>query len=156
MVTSLLECLGKEHGVIFERAQLLERAVLGCMGSEMQLSQAEYQRSVTPCIDIFEKIVEVHFRVEEYALFPIYRNKSPETSETVTEFVKEHSEMFDGFDKYRELDEYEQSISALNKLMDSLARHARKEDILFSSTSLTRDEAESALIAARAIGFPLQ
>lgn len=142
--------------VVFERAQLLERATLDCMGSKMQLSQAEYQRSVMPCIDLFEKTVALHFRVEEHALFPVYRNKSPKINETVSDLVKEHSEMFDRFKEYRELDEYEQSIHALNKLMNSLVLHARKEDILFSSIPLKSGDAASALRAARAIGFPLR
>jgi len=154
-LAAVLECLRREHGVVFERAQLLERATLEFMESKVQLSQTEYQRSVMPSIGLFEKTVAVHFKVEEQVLFPIYRKKSPKSNEIISELVREHADLFDRFKEYREIKKYDQSIRALNNLMNRLALHARREDILFSSIPLKRGEAASALRAARAIGLPL-
>ena len=119
------------------------------------MSQTEYQRSVMPSIGLFEKTVAVHFKVEEQVLFPIYRKKSPKSNEIISELVREHADLFDRFKEYREIKKYDQSIRALNNLMNRLALHARREDILFSSIPLKRGEAASALRAARAIGLPL-
>lgn len=154
-MATLLEYLMREHETVSERAQLLEKATM-LMGIRMRLSQSEYQRLVIQCRRLIRKTVTAHFSVEEYALFPIYRNKSSDANKTVSELIKEHSEMFDRFIECRKIGDYNQSIKALSDLMNSLALHAKKEDHLFSSVSLESAEVESALRGACAIGLRQQ
>ncbi|MFQ6134330.1 MAG: hemerythrin domain-containing protein [Nitrososphaerales archaeon] len=144
-----------EHSEVFTRAEFLEKTSLECLENKKQLSREEYLLTVMPCRRLFKTSLAVHFRVEEMALFPILEVKSRKARRTISDLISEHPQIMQRFREYENIEDYDKSIKTMNDLMNTLSLHDRKENELFNSTTLSRDEVAKVDEIAQSIGFPI-
>ena len=107
-LTILVDKSKKIHHVMFKRTNLLEDSFIKFMLNEMMRltgSSQDKQQSNTARVELFERIVQLHFDVEEQLLFPLYQKKSPQAKQAVLLFCSEHQKITDTFQRYKKIDD---------------------------------------------------
>ena len=80
-----------------------------------------------------------HFKVEEEALFLVLQNKVKPL--TIENLLSDHKRIVNGFHEYlKYVDDFNRSFELLKNLINYLDIHAKKEEELFSSVTLSDEE----------------
>ena len=124
------ESLQAEHLEIFQRVNLLEKALMDILQkhtTEYMEKTSEQQMSF---LEAFEQGVILHFTVEEKALFPALRRKGRTAETLVDELLLEHQSIMEKHSKIKQTAyAEEEKRKFLLELAQELAKHGLKEEM---------------------------
>ncbi len=135
------ELIGKSQTSVSKMINLLEVATLNFLEDKAKASREEYFATIMPKADLLKVALIPHVNVEELALYPILILKSEKALSTVLILRKEHHEIMERFQEFEHNKQnYEASIATLTDITHKMRYHLTKEDILYSSITLSNQE----------------
>ena len=153
---SIAEDLQKVNDDILKRTQVLESSTIAFFLDKKDLSREEYQKTGVPFKNLFKASLEKHFRFEEAALYPIIMEKSPKARQLVSEMISDHSRIMQAFKDFERIENYRDSVKALTDILRDVSLHAGKENVLYSSISLSKNESAKVAEIASSMGISFQ
>ncbi len=137
---STIETLRKEHNQMLLKIHSIEAQQIRTLKETLTQHRSH---ELTTFVEEFSQFVKSvlfnHFLVEEEALFPVLYNKVK--SLTIENLVSDHIRIINVFNEYlKYVDDFNRSFQLLKNLIDYLDIHAKKEEELFSSVTLSDEE----------------
>ncbi len=143
------------HDEILKRSQILEISTIDFLHDKKELNREDYLKIVEPSKYLVKAGLEKHFRFEEAALYPMLMERSPKARRLVLDLISEHTQFMQRFKNFETVEDYDGSIRTLTALLKDISLHAGKENVLYSSTSLTNSELSKVTEIAHSIGYPI-
>jgi hemerythrin-like domain-containing protein len=137
---SAIETLRREHTLVLQKMHSIEKQQIGTLRETLN-QQRSYE--LTDFVQEFSQFVRSvlfrHFKVEEEALFPVLQNKVRPL--TIENLLSDHKSIVNVFHEYlKYIDDFNRSSQLLTNLIHNLDIHAKKEEKLFSSITLSDEE----------------
>jgi hemerythrin-like domain-containing protein len=137
---STIETLRKEHNQMLLKIHSIEEQQIRTL---REAKNQQRSHELTTFEEEFSQFVKSvlfnHFKVEEEALFPVLQNKvKPLTIENLLSDHKCIVNVFNDYLKY--VDDFNRSFELLKNLINYIDIHAKKEEELFSSVTLSDEE----------------
>jgi hemerythrin-like domain-containing protein len=137
---SAIETLRREHTLVLQKMHSIEKQQIGTLRETLN-QQRSYE--LTDFVQEFSQFVRSvlfrHFKVEEEALFPVLQNKVRPL--TIENLLSDHKSIVNVFHEYlKYIDDFNRSSQLLTNLINNLDIHAKKEEKLFSSITLSDEE----------------
>jgi len=151
-----LDIIRKDHRIIAEKIQLLEKALLKIL--KERASNIEFTNSVEEFLKFFRIGIIQHFKVEETALFPVLQNAFKDKKPLIEELLSEHKKIIDEYLSFYTVRENRNNRrEKLAKLLRELSNHAKKEESLLPSLVKMLDDEMLKKIdkVARKLGYPV-
>lgn len=122
----------KIHSIEAQQIRTLKETLTQHRSHELTTFVQEFSQFV-------KSVLFNHFKVEEEALFPVLQNRVKPL--TIENLLSDHKRIVNVFNEYlKYVDDFNRSFQLLKNLINYLDIHAKKEEELFSSITLSDEE----------------
>lgn len=122
----------KIHSIEAQQIRTLKETLTQHRSHELATFVQEFSQFV-------KSVLFNHFKVEEEALFPVLQNRVKPL--TIENLLSDHKRIVNVFNEYLKcVDDFNRSFQLLKNLINYLDIHAKKEEELFSSITLSDEE----------------